>query len=160
MSTKKYSRSDIRESTFKVLFAKEFDHDADSAEFYEAYSEDTEELCNNTVKNTFIGVIEKLADIDAEIESYSAKWKISRMSTASRCALRLAVYEMTSTDVPTKVAINEAIELVKKYDDDSAPSFVNGILNKIARERGLIGEVAKLSETEALTDISDKAEEK
>lgn len=159
MSTKKYSRSDIRESTFKILFAKEFDRDADPVEFYETYSEDTEELCNDTVKGTFIGVSEKLADIDTEIESYSAKWKISRMSTASRCALRLAVYEMTAAAVPPKVAINEAIELVKKYDEDSAPSFVNGILNKIARERGLIGETAKPAEAEAPADTAAGAEE-
>lgn len=160
MATKKYSRSDIRESTFKILFAKEFDREADPIKFYEIYSDDTDELCNDTVKNTFVGVSKNLSDIDAEIESYSAKWKISRMSTTSRCALRLAVYEMTSTDVPPKVAINEAIELVKKYDEESAPSFVNGILNKIARERGLIGDTENPADLKTPTEITNETEEK
>ena len=61
------------------------------------------------------------------------------MSTATRTVLRLAVYELTETETPPKVVINEAVEIIKLYDEDSAPSFVNGILNRIARERGLIG---------------------
>ncbi len=134
----KYSRHELREAAFKALFAKEFDKDADPAEFYDNYTEDSDEICDEFVKNTFVSASEKLSEIDAEIEAYSAKWKISRMSTATRSALRLAVYEMLYTEVPPKVAMNEAIELVKTYDDESAPSFVNGILNKIAREKGLI----------------------
>lgn len=134
----KYSRHELREAAFKVLFAKEFDKDADPAEFYDNYTEDSDEICDDFVKNTLIGVTEKLAEIDAEIEAYSAKWKIARMSTATKSALRLAVYEMIYTEVPPKVAMNEAIELVKIYDDENAPAFVNGILNKVAREKGLI----------------------
>ncbi|MBE6540835.1 MAG: transcription antitermination factor NusB [Ruminococcaceae bacterium] len=142
----RYSRHELREAAFKILFAREFDKETEPAEFYNLFVEDTEQIDNEFVKNTFIGVIEKNAEIDTEIESYSAKWKISRMSTASRSVLRLAVYEMLYTDVPPKVAINEAVELVKIYDEDSAPSFVNGILNKIARERGLIGDTAPATE--------------
>ena len=60
------------------------------------------------------------------------------MSTSTRSVLRMALYEMTVCEVPAKAEINEALELIKKYDEDSAPSFVNGILNRIARDRGLI----------------------
>ena len=60
------------------------------------------------------------------------------MSTATRTILRLAVYEMTKIDVPAKVVLNEAVEIIKVYDEETAPAFVNGILNKIARSHGLI----------------------
>ena len=56
------------------------------------------------------------------------------MATVTRTVLRLAVYEMTNSEVPVKVIINEAIEIAKKYDDENSTGFVNGILNKIARK--------------------------
>ena len=100
--------------------------------------EDIEDIFGDYVQNTFFGAAEAEAELDAEIEAASIKWKMSRMSISTRCALRLAAYEMTKTDLPAKIAINEALEIVKTYDDESAPAFVNGILNKIAREHGLI----------------------
>ena len=62
------------------------------------------------------------------------------MSVATRTILRLAAYEIIKTDIPVRVAINEAVEIIKSYDDETAPTFVNGILNKLARSHGLIGE--------------------
>ena len=136
--SKKLSRRQCRELIFKLLFAKEFDREADPAAFYEAFIEETEEPTADYVKNVFIGVSESLGELDGEIEGASVRWKLSRMSTATRSVLRMAVYEMTVCEVPPKAEINEAVEIIKQYDEDSAPSFVNGILNKIARDRGLI----------------------
>lgn len=135
---KKLSRHACRELIFKLLFAKEFDRDADPALFYAAYTENAGEPTDPYVEEVFTGVCGNLEALDGEIEAVSENWKISRMSTASRSVLRMAVYEMTAAGVPPKVAINEAVELIKLYDEDSAPKFVNGILNKIARDRGLI----------------------
>jgi len=135
---KKLSRRQCRELIFKLLFAKEFDREADPAAFYEALIEETEEPTAEYVKNVFVGVCESLSELDGEIEGASVRWKLSRMSTATRSVLRMAVYEMTVCEVPPKAEINEAVEIIKQYDEDSAPSFVNGILNKIARDRGLI----------------------
>ena len=134
----KLSRRQCRELIFKLLFAKEFDREADPAAFYDAFIDVTEEVPAEYAKNVFIGVSESLEELDTEIEGVSLRWKLSRMSTATRCILRMAVYEMTVCDVPPKAVINEAVEIIKSYDEDSAPSFVNGILNKIARNRGLI----------------------
>ena len=134
----KLSRRQCRELIFKLLFAKEFDREADPAAFYDAFIDVTEEVPAEYAKNVFIGVSESLEELDTEIEGVSLRWKLSRMSTATRCVLRMAVYEMTVCDVPPKAVINEAVEIIKSYDEDSAPSFVNGILNKIARNRGLI----------------------
>ena len=135
---KKLSRRECRELIFKLLFAKEFDRDADPEAFYEAFIEQTEERTSEYVKNVFVGTCRSLAELDPELEEASNKWKLSRMSTATRSVLRMALYEMTVCEVPAKAEINEAVEIIKQYDEDSAPAFVNGILNRIARDRGLI----------------------
>ena len=134
----KLSRRQCRELIFKLLFAWEFGREADPAAFYENFIDVTEEEGAEYAKNVFVGVAESLAELDGEIEGASLRWKLSRMSTSTRCILRMAVYEMTVCEVPAKAEINEAVEIIKAYDEDSAPSFVNGILNKIARDRGLI----------------------
>jgi N utilization substance protein B len=137
---KKLTRRECRELIFKLLFAKEFDREADPSVFYESFIEETEERSAEYVKNVFVGVCESLAELDEELEAASNKWKLSRMSTATRSVLRMALYEMTVCEVPPKAEINEAVEIIKLYDEDSAPAFVNGILNRIARDRGLIEE--------------------
>ncbi|MBP3378195.1 MAG: transcription antitermination factor NusB [Clostridia bacterium] len=134
----KLTRHQCRELIFKLLFAKEFHKEADPKEYYDSYIEITEEPTAEYVENVFVGVCQCAQEIDAEIEEYSIKWKMSRMSTATRTILRLAVYEMTKIDVPAKVVLNEAVEIIKMYDEETAPAFVNGILNKIARSHGLI----------------------
>ena len=70
--------------------------------------------------------------IDDTIEEVSTNWRLDRMAKVDRNVLRLAVYELLRTDVPVKVAINEAIELGKKYGSESTGAFVNGVLDKIA----------------------------
>ncbi|MBQ7313749.1 MAG: transcription antitermination factor NusB [Clostridia bacterium] len=131
-------RHENRENVFTLLFAKEFDRETDPADFYQAYLDNNNVQYADYVKNTFLGVCEQCEIIDRTIEEVSVKWKLSRMATVTRTVLRLAVYEMTCSEVPVKVVINEAIEIAKKYDDENSTGFVNGILNKIARNRGLI----------------------
>lgn len=140
---KKLSRHECREKTFMLLFAREFDKETPAADFYDIQTENSEEETNTSIRDTFLTVCEKMDELDAEIEAVSVKWKVSRMSTATRSMLRLAVYEMLMGSVPAKVAINEALEIIKIYDDESAPAFMNGILNTIARNRGLIGKAAE-----------------
>ncbi len=75
------------------------------------------------------------AEIDATISAVSEHWRIERMAVTDRNILRLAVAEMLfSGDVPPRVAIDEAIELAKKYGDESSGRFVNGILDAVARK--------------------------
>jgi transcription antitermination protein NusB len=78
------------------------------------------------------GVAEHRRVIDEEIERVSSNWRLDRMAKVDRNVLRLATYELLRTDVPVKVAINEAIELGKKYGSESTGAFVNGVLDKIA----------------------------
>lgn len=78
-------------------------------------------------------VLEKLPELDALINEVSDGWKTSRMSRVDLSIIRLALFEMEFDDeVPLKVAINEAVELAKKYGGDDSPSFVNAILGKLA----------------------------
>ena len=81
------------------------------------------------------GVVEHLESIDRMIEEASEHWKIERMNVVDRNILRLAVFELLySTDVPYKVAINEAVELGKAYGAEDSPSFINGVLDSVARK--------------------------
>ena len=94
------------------------------------------------------GIFEHAADIDALIENQSEHWKLSRMTVTDRNILRLAVYELQyREDIPSKVTLNEAIELGKKYGTEDSGAFVNGILDKIHRnwQGGKGGETAPLA---------------
>jgi N utilization substance protein B len=76
--------------------------------------------------------------LDEKIVGTSGGWSIARMSKITRTILRLSAYEMLyRTDIPYNISINEAVELAKKYEDEKAPAFVNGILNAIATKEGL-----------------------
>ena len=78
------------------------------------------------------GVMEAGSEIDAVIERYSDNWKLSRMSGVDRNILRIAVYElMYCSDIPSKVTINEAIDIGKKFGTDESGAFINGILDGI-----------------------------
>ena len=80
-------------------------------------------------------IVEKLPELDRRIEETAKSWRISRMGKVDLTILRLAVYEMEfDDDVPVGVAINEAVELSKKFGGDDSPAFVNGILGKIGKK--------------------------
>ncbi len=137
---RKISRRECREIAFQILFAYDFQKEYSPEEYYSIHTENEVAEDNEFVKDLFLGAVLSCEETDHLIEETSIKWKISRMSAATRCILRLSVYEMLKTDIPTRVAINEAVEIIKKYDDETAPTFVNGILNKIARNHNLISE--------------------
>jgi N utilization substance protein B len=80
------------------------------------------------------GTLEKLPEIDAQISRLSIGWPMERMSQVDKSILRLAVYELLFLkDTPKSVAINEAIELAKKYSSPEAAKFINGILGNLAK---------------------------
>lgn len=81
-----------------------------------------------------VGVSDHLADLDATIVRLSVDWPIARMPAIDRALLRLGIYELTCTDVPTGAVISEAVELAKRYSTDNSHKFVNGILARVATE--------------------------
>ncbi len=144
----KVSRHESRVSAYKLLFAWEFDKITDLREFYDSYAYEIEsddkkiatEYSSAFTWSLFEGVCVNICDIDETIEQTSRRWKMERMSLTTKTALRLGVYELKYTDTPPKVVINEIVEIIKKYDDDNAPAFVNGILNSVGRAVGKITE--------------------
>ncbi|MBR7032313.1 MAG: transcription antitermination factor NusB [Clostridia bacterium] len=139
MKTNKKTRREERSTVMELLFSASFRRDESPDDILLIAEED--ETFSAYIKDTFLGASAFIPDSDKYIEKDSKNWKIARLSPVTSAILHLSVYEMLKTDVPPKVAINEAVELSKKYDDESAAPFVNGILNRIARENGLIGDV-------------------
>ena len=148
--TPKMSRRAIRESVFRLLFLSEFNELNEMADqralFFEGVGSD---LCERlpegvpdpqdqaAIDARYEGVIAHRTDIDRMLNETSDGWKTSRMGKVELSILRLAVYEVLYDDqVPTGVAINEAVEMAKKYGGEDSGSFVNGILGKIAKEKG------------------------
>jgi len=87
------------------------------------------------IEGTVKGVEEHLEEIDSKISANLKNWTIDRISQVSLAAMRVAVYEMLyAEDVPTSVAVSEAVEIVTNYDDPDNASFVNGVLGSISRE--------------------------
>jgi N utilization substance protein B len=87
------------------------------------------------------GVVSERNEIDSIIEKFSSNWKISRMSCVDRNIMRISVYELLwCSDIPSKVSINEAIDIGKKYGTEESGPFINGILDSIrdAIEKGII----------------------
>ncbi|MBM7701585.1 transcription antitermination factor NusB [Metabacillus iocasae] len=82
-----------------------------------------------------LGTVEHKEEIDAMIRTHLEKWTLERVSTVDRSILRLAIYEMKyEQDIPTSVTLNEAIELAKKFSDEQASRFINGVLSKVVMD--------------------------
>ena len=129
-------RRELREHTFEILFRVEFVEEKDMDEQLELFFEDLTGASETDVeymKNKYLAVREKMPMIDIIIDEKSTGWRTNRMGKVELTILRLAVYEMLfDEDVPVTVAINEAVEISKKYGGDDTPAFVNGILAKVA----------------------------
>ena len=130
------SRRELREQLFKLLFRIEFNTEEEMPQQEEFFLEEEEIVRENDRKQLdakFHNVLEKLTDIDRELNEKVSGWDTSRMGKVDLTILRLAVYEIKyDEDIPTGVAINEAVELAKKFGQDSSASFVNGVLAKFA----------------------------
>lgn len=130
-------RKELREHIFKMLFQIEFNDPQEmpeQIEYYFSTLEDAADKDKEYIKRKYAAVLEKTEEIDELINANAKGWKRTRMNKVDLSILRLAVYEMKWDDeVPVGVAINEAVELAKTFSSDEAPSFINGVLGKIAR---------------------------
>ncbi|MGN0143942.1 MAG: transcription antitermination factor NusB [Clostridium sp.] len=124
-----------REKTMELLFGITCSKDtvAEAVEiFVDNYEGNIKDIDLTYVKKALIGIDNNKEAIDEAISSNLQKWKIDRISKINLTILRLAVYEILfDEDVPRNVAINEALEITRKYSDEKSVSFVNGVLDKI-----------------------------
>ena len=134
------SRKAARDSAFKIIYQVPFHEDSNVILTLENF-EHSEEYALLTaqdveyVKLCVTSCYDNLADIDTKISASLKNWTLDRLSKVNLSILRLSVSEMEYADVPYQVSINEAVELAKKYSDDEAPSFVNGVLADIKKVR-------------------------
>lgn len=131
------SRREIREQIFKLLFRIEFNQKEEMAQqeafFFSDEENETSEKESVIISEKVNKIVEKLDDIDQLLNEKAKGWETERMGKVDLTILRLAVYEILyDEDIPTGVAINEAVELAKKFGQDSSPAFVNGVLAKFA----------------------------
>ena len=128
-------RKIARENAFILIFESVCKKDETAEEIFTKATEVRELEVDEYVKRVFFGSYEQSAVIDEALMRNSKGWKLERISAVSMAILRLAAYEMLfNEDIPTRVSINEAIELSKKYDDEKSYAFVNGVLNALSDE--------------------------
>ena len=128
------TRKEQRVAVFELLFEREFRLEESAEEIFALSTENREidSIKEKYVRDTYFGVIEHESDIDELISKASNGWRVSRLSVATRSAIRLCVYEMIyCKEIPNTVSINEALEIVKKFDDPKSRAFTNGVLNNI-----------------------------
>ena len=131
------NRKTARENAFILFFEGAIKTDETMEEIYTKATEVRGLECDDYVRKVYFGFYENRKILDETIEKCLIGWKKERVSYVSRALLCLASYElMFMEDIPVKVSINEAIELSKKYDDEKAYVFVNGVLNAIAEAVG------------------------
>ena len=146
----KMTRAQVREHIFKLLFRVEFnsiDEMPEQIAKYMAYPPSTgdEDSIDEVVEipeadalyitQKYEKIAAMLPKLDEMIDSAAKGWKASRLGKVDLTILRLALYEMKyDEDIPVGVAINEAVELAKKFGQDESPSFINGILAKLAKQ--------------------------
>ena len=136
------SRSELREHIFRMIFRIDFNNEEEMKEQEALYFELLDEISEKeqaSILNKYGAIVEKLVEIDKLLNELSTGWKTSRMNRVDLTILRLATYELKwDEDVPTGVAINEAVELAKKYSSDSGPAFVNGVLASVVKQNDLV----------------------
>ncbi|MDE7207264.1 MAG: transcription antitermination factor NusB [Lachnospiraceae bacterium] len=129
------SRRELREQIFKLIFRVEF-NDREEMSEQERYFFEDDDLTADEKDAAYISqksgrIIEKLDEIDAMINKQAKGWTTGRMGKVDLTILRLAVYEIAfDEDVPAGVAINEAVELAKRFGQEESSGFVNGVLAK------------------------------
>jgi len=127
-------RKGARETVLKILYRLDFLKGDKVEEIIE------EEIRGKSLDREYIeevikGILNRKSEIDEEINRFSKRWKIEKMNPVDRNILRIGCYEIIfKGDIPPKVSINEAVELAKKYGSEKSAAFVNGILDKLAKE--------------------------
>lgn len=129
--SRKNDRSHAFNLVFQLGFYEQIDVEAVMSRYYDSL-ENSAGIDKAFVEKEFRGVIENFEVLDEHIGNAAVDWDFSRLSKVDIAIMRLAVYELIfENSIPTKVSVNEAVELAKDFSSDEAPAFINGILGKI-----------------------------
>lgn len=130
-------RREARELALQVLFQTEFSQQVPYSHVLDLLGQSLDKSGHDFADELVSGVQANKSAIDSAIASASRHWKVERMATIDRNILRIAVYEMKFSKSPIKenIVINEAIEIAKKFGTNESASFVNGLLDQIAKSK-------------------------
>ncbi len=130
------TRRSGREAALQLLYQVEFSGDASPRAFDDFWrSRSPRQQDERPFAEILVaGVLDRQSEIDALIDAAAENWKLERIAKMDLNLLRIGVYELLGPEpLPAEVVVNEAIEIAKKYCDDGSPSFVNGVLDRVAR---------------------------
>lgn len=129
------TRSELREKIMTILYQIDlYKNNKIDYEVSDVIKENLE-IDNEFVKDIVYGVIENYDDVTKVANDNLKDWSIDRLDSMGAAILRMAIYEMKYTDTPDLVAINEAIELAKKFSDDNVRKMINAVLDKLINEK-------------------------
>lgn len=135
------SRTEIREQAFKLVYSLEVQSTDNLEEQIDLYLENNEienKEAIEYIKDIILGINQNIQDIEKIIKScLQTNWTIERISKINISILKLAIYEIKYKDIPFKVEINEAVELAKKYGEDSSSKFINGALASVVKQMNI-----------------------
>ena len=134
------NRSAAREKAFKLMYSLEIQKKEMINEQIDLYIENENIVDENTIehiKSIINGIYDNIEEINKKIsKNLKSGWSIHRISKIDLALLKIAIYEIIYTDTPYKVAINEVVELSKKYGEETSPNFINGVLASVVKESG------------------------
>lgn len=128
------NRSELRDAIIKVIYQINILSEANLDYDVESLIKEQVEIQNEFVEDSVNGIIENKDAIYKLANKYLTDWTMDRLNKVDQAIISLGIYELMYTDVPSIVAINEAIELSKKYSDEAVTKMINGILDKIYHE--------------------------
>ena len=132
----------MRELAFKLIYEIEMQNEDEEFEIFIENNEITDEKVIEYLKDIKSGIKEHSEEInDLITTNLKQNWSLKRISKINLSLIKLAIYEMVYKKLPYKIAINEVVELAKKYADESAPVFINGILASVVKEKKLDGDI-------------------
>ena len=128
------NRSELREIIMKVIYQTYILENTKNEYNLNDLIKEQIEVENDFINNCVEGIIKNQKEINKLANKYMNNWTIDRLNKVDKAILSLAIYELMYTDTPSVVAINEAIELSKKYSEEAVTKMINGILDKIYHE--------------------------
>lgn len=140
------TRTETRELTFELLYSLEIqkmeqEEYNEQIELFLVEQNVSQEKAKTYMTETINGIAKNKEEILELIsQNLKEKWDISRVSKINITLLKLATYEIVYTELPYKVVVNEAVEIAKKYGDDTSPAFINGVLANIIKQTGIANE--------------------
>ena len=128
------TRSELREKCMIILYQNEILNSKDDKTSIDEIIKDNIDYDNEFVNTIVHGVLEKYEELNELANKFMNDWTIDRIDKTGACILCMAIYELKYSDTPEIVVINEAVELAKKYSDDSVRKMINAVLDKMIRE--------------------------